>query len=657
MRMVFGPDDEKAFFEARDELVERFAAWADDRVPDADPWIAQLALDYKWGYADGELGRWTRADLHDLLLDWFPRKVTLDPDSVEQVVPTMRAFLDWLALSDLLDRSGERPRTLRTALDRLAPKLPGALADPSRFGLAKSFAAAMQAGEVDIGDKAAVDRFVTGFNELPVEERERLVPALGALPFGPPPAEEPPPPALPPIRLAPEAELAEAAAAAPAVERLRRVVTWVGDGRKLTQKGNPTLADGKALAQLLGAGDQVDPKVGDRVFPTRSSAELPEVALAFAWAKAARLVRVVHGRVVPVKRSQGLLGRPLDLWQRAFEGFRQLGPPLLGDRILGSFLVEGFDEAVIGLLMPLYVSDEPVSFDQLVNLSWDHLRDAYYLDGAPPDRLAVWRQMTAADLDRALGQLELLGAVERSGDPGPGPVDEDLRGVPSTLGFAGEEAWERVRFRLTPLGAWGTNRLLREHGVDAPVVGDLAAEDAATLLDRCGDYDEESCQAELAAWCAARGPAAATELAAFVRSSDDPAARMLAFAALDLTGPDGVDEVRRLREDERLRPYATMWLVEHGLEDQGALDPEAAVRVMVETFAVTLATEGPAGAIEMLQGLGPADEQAALIGNLWRVDSPHVAELLDAVATSHPDKGVAKAARKATFKLRSSPRR
>ena len=96
MRMKFRADDEEAFYQAQGELLDRFAAWAERQAPQADPTLVSFALDYKWGYGDGHLGRWTTADLTDLLINWFPRKVSVFAEEVERVVPSLRAFLDWL---------------------------------------------------------------------------------------------------------------------------------------------------------------------------------------------------------------------------------------------------------------------------------------------------------------------------------------------------------------------------------------------------------------------------------------------------------------------------------------------------------------------------------------------------------------------------------
>jgi hypothetical protein len=649
MRMEFGPEDEEAFFETRDALLEQFADWSGQAAPGTDPGLVQLVLDYKWGYGDGHLGRWTTADLHDLLIDWFPSKVTLDPEDVSLVPPTVRAFLEWLEATGLLDPGSDPPVALRATLERLAPRFPAAMDDPSRHGMAKSFFGLLQQSGVDLTDEGAVAGFVEGFNQLPEQDRRRLLPL---------PGEQEEPPGFPPVRLAPEAELAAAADAAPAIQRLRRFTAWVGQGRKLTQKGRLTLADGKALVDLLATGDGVDPLIGDTTFRTRSSAELPEVAVTFAWAKAARLVRVVHGRVVPVKRSQALLDRPLELWARALEGLRQLGPDLLGGGMFGSLLADHLDSLVPVVLATMYAADEPVPLRALADTAWNDVRGSYDLALQRSPLAGTLRRMVTAELDRVLEHLELLGAVERL-LPDAAAVelglDEELPAVTRHL-IGGEELLD-TGFRLTALGTWGANRLLRDLGADAPTVGDLAGADAATLVAGCADYDEADCQTEMEAWCAARGgKAAAAELTALLRAGDDLQTRMLGFQALGAAGRAGVEAVQALRDDPQLRPYATMWLVDRGHEQQDVIEPEMAARMLVETCAMVAATQGPAAAAELLGGLGPPEEQAAIVESLWRVDSPHVGAALDALGAAHPDKQVAKAARKAAFKHRSGQR-
>ncbi len=106
--------------------------------------------------------------------------------------------------------------------------------------------------------------------------------------------------------------------------------------------------------------------------------------------------------------------------------------------------------------------------------------------------------------------------------------------------------------------------------------------------------------------------------------------------------------------DADLRPLAHVWLVQRGLEDERSLDPASAVLLMGETLASILDRDGPAGLVEHLEQFGPPGEQAAVLGDLWRARTPRAAAVLEAAGQAHPDSKVAKAARKAAFKLRSS---
>src|SRR5260370_28191443 len=52
-------------------------------------------------------------------------------------------------------------------------------------------------------------------------------------------------------------------------------MVWLGEGRKLTQTGRIGLADARHVVEVLGTGDKVDPEIGERVFKTTSSEQLP----------------------------------------------------------------------------------------------------------------------------------------------------------------------------------------------------------------------------------------------------------------------------------------------------------------------------------------------------------------------------------------------
>lgn len=152
----------------------------------------------------------------------------------------------------------------------------------------------MEAQGVDVTEPGALDRWIEEFNARPFGERDTIL----SVP-------EPEPEPLDPIDLPSAEELETMARASGGLARLTAFARYVGEGRKLTQKRNLTLSDGRALAELLDTGDKVDQEIGDRTFKTHSTSDLPVLNLTFRWARAAGFVRCVTARC----RSRGAARR------------------------------------------------------------------------------------------------------------------------------------------------------------------------------------------------------------------------------------------------------------------------------------------------------------------------------------------------------------
>ena len=329
----------------------------------------------------------------------------------------------------------------------------------------------------------------------------------------------------------------------------------------------------------------------------------------------------------------------------------------LTDLIESSF-PGGPAEALLDLLSLLYAPGEPVTVAELAGHFWEEHVEAL-LEKQAASRLELWRLATAVETAQYLGLLQGLGVVELSGGG-----DAERAGVAAGLDDGDEprspaevhvSSLAELQSRLTPLGTWWTNVVLRAAGAVAPVIGELADADAdaATLIEGMSGYDQWAYRAELRAWCRERGPGAAQELAGYVRAAPGFEQRLLAFAGLREAGPAAEEEVRAMVADPALRPYAQLWLVERGLEDAASLEPASARVLMAETLASVLQDAGPAGLVEHLEQLGPPAEQATVLADLWRARTPGAAAVLEVAGKAHPDPQVAKAARKAAFKLGS----
>ncbi|GAA0226208.1 hypothetical protein [Cryptosporangium japonicum] len=307
MRMVYTHAPEEVFYPARDRLVAEFGRWAGRSRASADPFVVEAMVEHRWSEGDGLLGRWQPDDLGLLLCEWFPRAVTMRADEWAMVLPTVRGFLDFLHERGLADARGAEPEVLHAALDALADDFDRAMADPARYGPAKFWSLRMLDAGVDPADPEAAQRFIDDVRAGRVEVDEVLLEQVMVGHFERMDAESPPP--LPVVALRPNDELRAAAAKSRMVNRLVEFVEWVGDGRVLTATGRLRLADAREVISLLGLADVIDPRIGQRTVTTKSSDELYETSIVLAWARVARIVRVVKGRLLPVKSARKLVHR------------------------------------------------------------------------------------------------------------------------------------------------------------------------------------------------------------------------------------------------------------------------------------------------------------------------------------------------------------
>ncbi|MGP3978323.1 hypothetical protein ACTWQF_30825 [Streptomyces sp. 8N114] len=219
--------------------------------------------------------------------------------------------------------------------------------------------------------------------------------------------------------------------------------------------------------------------------------------------------------------------------------------------------------------------------------------------------------------------------------------------------------------RLTPLGLYGVRERMREAGLHVPAVGDLAGAKAEQLLAALPVYTEENARSEIETWFAARAAAdgaagdggtlaAARELLAAARGGDEaaPVRRLACQQALSLAGPEAEPALREVLEDRQLGGLARVWLAERGAGDVPQPDEEMVFWLTIDTIAAQVATAGePDELRELVRDL--VDQHAGFFDKAWRVEHPATGDVLETMGRVHPDKRVAKEARKAAFKARS----
>ena len=458
----------------------------------------------------------------------------------------------------------------------------------------------------------------------------------------------PSPLTLPPIRLPDRDVLAEAAAATPALDDMRTFVAFVGDGRRLTAKGELKLADGAELLRLLlGVEDAGERSRWPHPIGVRSTADLPAVHLLRRWAEAAGLVEV-DGRWLRCGEAAALVADdPLEAWLATIVGLLDLGAAshlfLHGE--FAPYWLDDVDElAALEWLLDLYVADRPVPLEELVGqareeadalrVAGDACREAPDLDphvAHPDPKVAELHDLILPGVVRqVIARLEQLGAVSVTGI-----TTEPTRWGPVATGGA---------VALTPLGLWAVNRLVRER-IPAPVIGELAGADAVTLLRACARVDPDHAVAEFAAWLAAR-PDAVPDLVLALRQLA-PYEVPAAVLAIDLLGAEATAAMGRLRDHPRLAPYVAVWLGRHRADEWRPSGP-AELAALVELLDARWSRDGRDAVVDEFAALGGPAVQLAVIEQLGHLEHPVAIDVLDALAYGGDEDGrVAMAARAA----------
>jgi hypothetical protein len=466
---------------------------------------------------------------------------------------------------------------------------------------------------------------------------------------------------LPPVRLHSEAELAREALATPLLSRAARLARWAGPETRVDAGGELVDEQLPQAAAELGLTGEAAP----------------------AFASEAWRVAVDTGLVEIVDEEKGTVTAGADLRMLTSGGPRDVLGVWLGalETVLADAAVPDLDD-----LVDAVAQGGPVD---LSGLDWDPGAEAEFLDGVlsslylltvsedgprggPVPLPALAASMIVPDdmreptndvleqvsdammrLDEQFRLLEPVGLVAYQ------PVDEALMAdAEEASASSAVDETDVTRYgmvRLTPLGLYGLRARLLEAGVPAPAVGDLADKGADALLDGTATFPQAAAQAETEQWLARREPfAAARELLAAARGSDPgaPLRRLRCQQALSLVGPSAEPALREVLDDAELGGLARVWLTERGAADVPA-PPEAMVFwLTVDTVAAQLAAEGNSAELQALvEGL--ARGHSGFFAAAWRVDHPATAEVLEAMGRLHPDKKVAKEARKAAFKARS----
>lgn len=631
--MTFGPGEDARFGAWRDDVVldfERLAGSFDSTVDAGD---LGLLLDWKRSYGDGRLGRWRRVEIEQFLLDWCPAKLSATAQQVQSLPAAVALAMRFLSDRGLLEPGSDRMDQLSEHAIGLQAAFLAEMDNPANFGMAKSLFTGL---DLDVDELApeSLDAAMARFNDLPQEERRALTGgassefSLGDVVVGP-------------VMLPDEETLRSAALNSPALEAFVQLADYfAAPGRPLTKTGNLKLADARALVDLLGTGDVFrEPGADDWQGSTRSASQLPKLDHWKWWASEVGVLRQRQGRLVTVEAWRKRVRKdPLREVLRALDLLADVGPLRSYRWWFPDQLMTALDSSLGPLLGRLASSPDGVGYDDVLQ-EWQSMIQMMGVREWYPGQVT-------ADFSLLLDVLERAGVVvHREAQAPPAPSGPAIRGGGTVV--------------LSPVGLRFTVDLLSAQGVTVQVVPEPQAQTVDGLVRLAADVDAESWWGMTLRWLEAQldPPAAIEGLLAGLERAGDPALLLLSLEAVpDQAVSRLVPAMRRLALAEYPSPgdlpaLAAEWLHRRGQLSAGEIEEDVLVASRVVTLS-RLAVSAPELVIEALAGDQTRDPYAfvQLIGQLV---PPHAVELLEVMGNRHPDKAVAKAARKQLFRTRS----
>jgi hypothetical protein len=597
----------------------------DARDPELDAILRTLEADHGTAVAEaarqlldthGEFtGRaptdWTAESLERLLLREYPGQVVVAEADVDVVPSAASALLRALGFDELADH----------ALD-LAALFGERMRDPAAWSMGKRLMQAALADGADPEDPDAMDAWLAAFNERSETARAQV---LGPLPGEAVPGPQP----RPPVIDLPDDELLAAAEASLLLQRVGRLVEFVGEGRPVTDEGVLPADDAAALVDVLGV---VDPEWVDLVF--QLALELEQLELL-----GARVVPIVHDEEAgPLELFLAALVVLLTDYGPAVHWFEETEEDHEG-------LATDVDESLVYVLGDLLSADAPRRVDDTAGLLWAELRG--FDEPETPEDLITPEEEAWNDIE-----LDLVDAMVRQAFA----VFADLGVVHLHAGaFEGAEA-----VSLTPIGAWSVGRLLTllEQEATEAYVPQLSELSAVELLGRIWDVeDPDDAAAEVEAWIEVRGlEAAMAELCAALPAVDDPS-RGLVVRTLLVFGPVSRLAMAAVPDTPELAPFVLLHRAEFEEDVPAELDcagdPERWVRLVSAALHVW---DDAVPVIAVAHHAAGDPGLPAMLDIAWRVRGRATGDVLELLGSVHPDKATAKAARRARHKHESSAR-
>jgi Plasmid pRiA4b ORF-3-like protein len=462
---------------------------------------------------------------------------------------------------------------------------------------------------------------------------------------------------FPVVALPPRADLAAQARRAPLINDVLRLAAWCSPGRPVTATGllkpavareaveelrlwerDDTLADTLARANVLGS--------------LRSAGDLPSLNIPWQFASGNGLIAIRAGKAVvgPELPDPADADQILSFWQETLEG--EVGAlDDMGARVMPGMWGVMYAESVASVVFPV--------LKLLYRLPAEEWLDTGGLLSSlgfarPPDTSLV-DVFVIESTTRLLKILSDFGAADVDWGTTRGPAGHTPAMMLLADSLAGEPCY---RMRLTSLGRYGIRNVLTSKGHTARIAGELAAADAAALLDALSDYDSAAFRTELTGWLACRDETSAvTQLLDAVSGADPGLAgrRVAAINALTMARPD--DARKFLRDAAASGPDGRRHVAAGVLANLGE-EPALYQETIQQWLLIDLLTALSVGDLRDSMTQDVLEAVTAHADDLWRSGHPAAADTIEATAAAlrEDDKTLAKRLRRCAHKARGRSR-
>ena len=429
---------------------------------------------------------------------------------------------------------------------------------------------------------------------------------------------------LPGVRLPPESELAAMARSAPVIGGLGALARWLGqDGRLVT--GDDYLAD----------DDAADACRQLRIGPERLS-PLWEYALISGWVELEdsadrRRTWAVTG---PAARrwADGDDSGALHGWAAVFAAVAARALDVMAGEHPSRARRLDFEGLGVALVVMLFAARQTgvtsVDIEKLVQGGAIGARPSFLRRRA----WSAWVQQHGHPADRLLGELAAIGAVTAP------------RGATGAV-------------QLTPLALWAMRKQFMLDRISVPALRPPSPQMSAAALVALSDaVSDAEFDAAFVAWMRDRDPEQAVRELLIYAGSVDPHGRLAAVEIARRIGAPGYRAWKDAVKRPELRGYARASLSMMASDlPKSTLplvlepDPDDMAWLAIDLVAMACGTDEP-DPDEIATGFAeavPAGQHERILGLMAHSSHPDAARVLDVLGTYHPDRRVAREARRA----------